>query len=128
MDLSIANITVSGSISTTGSRLNALQALQNTQLNGFTSIYFNNTNGASLATAVPEIGQIFCGQTVGLNLCTNTAHPIKFTTYNNAATQCECDVARPDFDDLDCFGPHLRLDFKGLQALPFVAVQLELRV
>ena len=41
--------------------------------------YFNNTSGASVA----EVGQIFCGQSFGLNLRTNTAHPIRFTTYND---------------------------------------------
>ena len=34
-----------------------------------------------------EVSQIHCGPTVGLNLQTKTAHPIRFSTYTNAATQ-----------------------------------------
>ncbi len=69
--------TIGGASSVAGSRLNVAQNITNTKLNCFSSLYFNNTSGAS----VSEVGVIFCGQSAGLNLCTNTAHPIKLSTY-----------------------------------------------
>ena len=69
---------IGGALTVSGSRLNVTHNITNTQLDGFSSLYFNNKSGAS----VSEVGQIFCGQSAGLNLLTNTAHPIKFTTYN----------------------------------------------
>ena len=72
-----------GGLTVSGSRDNVAQSITNNQLNGFSSLYFNNTSGASTS----EVGQIFCGQTVGLNLQTNTAHPLRFSTYMNASNQ-----------------------------------------
>jgi hypothetical protein len=68
-----------GALTVSGSVANVAQNITNTSLNGFSSLYFNNTSGASAS----EVGRIFCGQSAGLNLCTNTAHPIKFTTYSS---------------------------------------------
>jgi hypothetical protein len=75
--------TFTGLINVSHASDHVTHSITNTQLNGFSSVYFNTKSGAS----VNEVGQIFCGQTGGLHLRTNTAHPIKFTTYNNAATQ-----------------------------------------
>ena len=75
--------TLGGALTVSGSRDDVASNITNSQLNGFSSLYFNNTSGASAS----EVGQIYCGQTVGLNLTTNTAHPIRFTTYSNASTQ-----------------------------------------
>jgi hypothetical protein len=71
--------TIGGTLTVSGARLYVAQNITNTQLNGYNSLYFNNTSGAS----VSEVGRIFCGNSVGLNLCTHTTHPIKFTTYAN---------------------------------------------
>jgi hypothetical protein len=74
--------TIGGTLTVSGARLYVAQNITNTQLNGSTSLYFNNTSGAS----VSEVGRIFCGNSAGLNLCTHTTHPIKFTTYANDAS------------------------------------------
>ena len=71
--------TIGGVLTVSGARDNITSNITNTQLNGSTSLCFNNTSGASAS----EVGRIFCGQSAGLNLCTNTTHPIKFTTYTN---------------------------------------------
>jgi hypothetical protein len=73
-----SDTTIGGALTVSGARLNVASNITNSQLNGFSSLYFNNTSGAS----VSEVGQIFCGQSAGLNLLTTTSHPIKFTTYN----------------------------------------------
>ena len=54
----------------------------NNQCDALTSITFNNLSGPIAS----EVGQIYCGNQKGLNFCTNTAHPIKFTTYTNQGT------------------------------------------
>ena len=74
--------TFTGLINVSHASDHVTHSITNTQLNGFSSVYFNTKSGAS----VNEVGQIFCGQTGGLHLRTNTAHPIKFTTYNDAAS------------------------------------------
>ena len=56
----------------TGGNVNI--AIENTGANGFASCYWNAPN---------ESVQIFVGQLGGLNLRTNTAHPIQFTTYTD---------------------------------------------
>ena len=60
-----------------GARDHVRSTITNNQVNGFSSLYFKSTSG-SPATA--ETCQIFCGQGTGLNVCTNTTHPIRFTT------------------------------------------------
>ena len=60
-----------------GAALNVTQTIENTQLNGFSSLYFSSISGSS----ADEKAQLFCGQASGLNVCTNTAHPIAFRTY-----------------------------------------------
>jgi hypothetical protein len=60
-----------------GAAVNVTQSIENTQLNGFTSLYFSTISGSS----ANEKAQLFCGQASGLNVCTNTAHPIAFRTY-----------------------------------------------
>jgi hypothetical protein len=91
----LGGLTVNGDATTTGSATIAgpvlvskasdhlTQTILNTQLSGYTSLYLESKSGASAR----EIGQIFCGGAEGLNLRTNTAHPIRFTTYNDAGTQ-----------------------------------------
>ena len=75
--LSVAQTsTFSGDITVSGSRTNVVAGLVNTQVNGFNSIYFNNTNTGATPT---ETCQIFSGQGGGLNLCTNTAHPVRLS-------------------------------------------------
>jgi len=70
--------TIGGSIMVAGSQLNVTSTIKNNQLNAYTSLYLNNTSG-SPATA--ENIQIFSGGNAGLNICTQSAHPIKLRTY-----------------------------------------------
>ena len=74
--------TFSGDITVSGSRTNVVASLVNTQVNGFNSIYLNNTNTGATPT---ETCQIFSGQGGGLNLCTNTAHPIRLSANKDIA-------------------------------------------
>jgi hypothetical protein len=60
-----------------GATLNVTQSIENTQLNGFSSLYLSSISGSS----VDEKAQLFCGQSSGLNVCTNSAHPLSFRTY-----------------------------------------------
>jgi hypothetical protein len=76
----LGSLTVNGNALTIGASTNLAQSITNTQLDGYSSVYIEAKSGAS----VREIGQIFCGLSAGLQLRTNTAHPIKFTTYNDA--------------------------------------------
>ena len=72
--------TTCNNLAVSGSRLEVATSLTNTQLDGFNSIYFHNTNTGASPT---ETGQIFCGQSAGLNLCTNTPHPIRLNANQN---------------------------------------------
>jgi hypothetical protein len=74
---------VNGDALITGASTNHAQSILNTQLGGYSSVYIEAKSGAS----VREVGQIFCGGSGGLQLRTNTEHPIKFTTYNNAGSE-----------------------------------------
>ncbi len=65
-----------GDMSVSGSRLNVVTNITNTQSDGFASLYFNTPAG---------VGQFWCGQNEGLNFGTNTAHPIRFTANRFAA-------------------------------------------
>ena len=76
------NSTFSGDITVSGSRANVIAALVNTQVNGFTSIYFNNTNTGATPT---ETCQMFSGLGGGLYLCTNTAHSIRLSANRDVA-------------------------------------------
>jgi uncharacterized protein YpuA (DUF1002 family) len=69
-------------MSVSGSRLNVVTQITNTQVNGFSSLYFYNTSGS---TPAAETAQIYNGQNTGLNIATNTAHSIKFAANRFAA-------------------------------------------
>jgi hypothetical protein len=55
---------------------NVVNTIENTGVSGFAICYWKAPN---------ESGQIFVGQLGGINLRTNTAHPIQFATYTNEA-------------------------------------------
>jgi hypothetical protein len=74
----IGSLTVNGDAMLFGPSAHLTHTIQNTQLGGYTSIYMESVSGAS----AEEEAQIFTGGGAGLNLRTNTAHPIKFTTNN----------------------------------------------
>jgi hypothetical protein len=74
--------TIGGALIVSGARLNVSQAIQNNQLNGYTSLYLQTTSGTP---ATPENIQILSGGNTGLNICTQTAHPTKLRTYTDEA-------------------------------------------
>ena len=69
MPLSIASLTASSSLPFGG---NTSVTVSNTGTSGFASLYLQ---------APSETGQLFVGQTSGLNVRTNTQHPITFRTF-----------------------------------------------
>ncbi len=87
-DMAIRNLTTSGTLVSTGdasisgTRANVVSNITNSQTDGYSSLYFNNTSGS---TPQAETAQIFCGQTGGLNITTNTAHSIKLNANRFAA-------------------------------------------
>ena len=81
--LTTGSATIAGPVLVSKASDHLTQTILNTQLSGYTSLYLESKSGASAR----EIGHIFCGGAEGLNLRTNTAHPIRFTTYNDAGTQ-----------------------------------------
>ncbi len=64
------DVRMGGALTVTGSAFNISQVFGgNTQLNGFSSLFFENISGSS----ANEKAQIYCGQLAGLNLRTLTA-------------------------------------------------------
>ena len=61
-----------------GSQLNVTSTIKNNPLNAYTSLYLNNTSGTP---ATSDNIQIFSGGNTGLNICTQTPHPIKLRAY-----------------------------------------------
>ncbi len=67
-----------------GTRSSVVFNFTNKHVGGFSSLYLYNTD----ATAVPtEIGHIICGEDGGLNIGTNTAHPIRFSAIRHSGTR-----------------------------------------
>ena len=64
-----------------------LQVDANTTCNGNLTVGNGITCPSLTVGTTTEVSQIHCGPTIGLNLQTKTAHPIRFSTYTNAATQ-----------------------------------------
>ncbi len=58
-------------------RLHRASQTHNSTVSVRSILILNESGGAS----VSEAGQILCGQSSGVTLCTNTAHPIRLTTY-----------------------------------------------
>jgi hypothetical protein len=87
-DLIIKNLTATdtltagGDVTVSGSRLNVVSNITNTQVDGLSCLNFNNISGS---TPVAETAQIWNGQSTGLNIVTNTAHPIKFSANRQAS-------------------------------------------
>ena len=72
--------TFNSSSTVVGTGDNVTHSIKNNTLGQFTSLYLNNISGSG--SGIYETGQIHCGNGAGLSLVTNTAHPIKFTAYN----------------------------------------------
>ena len=82
MNVGGALTTIGDETIVSGSRLEVAKSLTNSMVNGFSSMYFNNVNSTATPT---ETGQIFRRQSGGLNLCTNTAHPIRLCSNRGTA-------------------------------------------
>ncbi len=69
-------ITSGGNVTVLGNRADVIAHIKNSQLNGFSSLILDTTSG---------VGQLWSGQNDGLNIVTNTAHPIRFNANRWAA-------------------------------------------
>ena len=75
------NVIGGGNITASGSRQEVQVNINNAQNDAFSCLYFNNTSAGSQ----PETAQLYCGQSSGLVIATNTAHPIRLSANRNIA-------------------------------------------
>ena len=67
--------TIGGAINVSGTT--ASVSIQNTQPNSYVHLALNTTSGSP---AIADSANILCGGGAGLNICTNSAHPIVLRT------------------------------------------------